>query len=134
MDGEYAVEGVALPDTLEQLHLLIARVAVDHPEVGAEDLSMLETAVIEIAGNLIEHGRPPGEVRYTFTLRVHPDRLIAVLSDSGEALPVSLSQPSMPDELTEDGRGLFLAHAVLDTLDYARPVEANTWEMTRLRR
>src|SRR5688500_19350846 len=33
-------------------------------------VSMMETAVIEIAGNLVEHGRPPGRVRYRFTLTV----------------------------------------------------------------
>lgn len=134
MRGEYTAEGVAVPDSLEELHRLLEDVAGDHPEVSAEDVSMMETAVIEIAGNLIEHGRPAGSVRYRFTLTVLPDRLEGRLSDSGQELPRSLSVATAPDDdMSEDGRGLFLARAVLDELVYVRTPEANTWSMTRRR-
>jgi serine/threonine-protein kinase RsbW len=94
---------------------------------------MMETAVIEIAGNLIEHGRPPGQVRYRFTLGVHPDRLEVLLCDSGEQFADSLDHLGLPDALAEGGRGLFLANEVLHSLVYARTPEANTWTLVRLR-
>jgi serine/threonine-protein kinase RsbW len=132
--GEYTAQGVAVPDSLETLHHLLAQVAAAHPDISAEDISMMETAVIEIAGNLIEHGRPPGEVSYRFILTVHPDRLEGLLADSGEELPGDLAGRGMPDDLAEDGRGLFLARAVLDELVYTRTPDANTWLLRRTRR
>lgn len=136
MAGEpngYVVEGVAMPHALDLLHDLISRVGGDHPDVLAEDLCMLETAVIEIAGNLIEHGRPSGAVDYRLRLDVLPDRLEGLLADSGEELPQLVVTPE-PDLLSEDGRGLFLAQAVLDELTYERTEQANTWRMVRRRR
>ena len=136
MAGEltgYVIEGVAVPHSLELLHDLIDRVGGDHPDVLHEDLFMLETAVIEIAGNLIEHGRPSGAVDYRLRLDVLPDRLEGLLADSGEELP-DLSPAAEPDLLAEDGRGIFLAQAVLDELTYRRTEEANTWRMVRRRR
>ena len=39
----------------------------------------------------------------------------------------------MPDELAESGRGMWLARATLDELEYARSGDRNTWKMVRLR-
>jgi serine/threonine-protein kinase RsbW len=133
VNGEYTAQGFAVPDSLETLHQLLADVATAHPDVSAVDIAMMETAVIEIAGNLIEHGRPPGQVRYRLTLRVHPDRLEVLLCDSGERLAGSLDPLELPDALAEGGRGLFLANAVLHSLVYARTPEANSWTLVRLR-
>ena len=139
MAGElsgYVIEGVAVPHSLDLLHDLIDRVGGEHPDVLHEDLSMLETAVIEIAGNLIEHGRPSGAVDYRLRLNVLPDRLEGLLADSGEQLPhvADIADIAEPDLLAEDGRGLLLAQAVLDELTYQRTDEANTWRMVRWRR
>lgn len=133
MAGErsYAVEQVAAPESIDSLHDLLARVARENPEVPRDDLSMMETAVIEIAGNLVEHGRPPGEVTYRFDLTLHADRLEGVMADSGEELPGGLTDLVEVDVMSESGRGLFLADAVLDTLVYRRTDAANIWSMTR---
>jgi serine/threonine-protein kinase RsbW len=136
MAGEqslYVVEGVAVPDSLDLLHDLMERVGSDHPDVLSEDLSMLETAVIEIAGNLIEHGRPAGGVDYRLSLEVLLDRLEGMLSDGGEALPMPPLDGDMPDPFSEAGRGILIAQAVLDELTYERTAVANTWRMVRQR-
>ena len=49
----------------------------EHPDLDAGDLMMFETAVIEVAGNVVEHGRRPGSVTWAFRLSVLPDRLEA---------------------------------------------------------
>jgi serine/threonine-protein kinase RsbW len=130
MAGDYTVHGLAGPESLGLLHELLERVAADHPEVSPDDLMLLETAVIEIAGNVVEHGRPPGEVRYVFELAVRRDRLEATLSDSGEAVrdPVG---GAMPDDSAETGRGLPLARAALDELTYVRGDDGNRWRMVK---
>jgi serine/threonine-protein kinase RsbW len=133
MTGEYLIDGLAVPESLDLLHDLLERVAREHPDVSAADLMMFETAVIEIAGNVVEHGRPPGEVTYGFRLEVLPDRLEGVLIDSGEELPPS-PEATMPSHWDESGRGLALAGSVLDHLSYTRDEGENRWQMRRLRR
>ncbi len=131
MAGDYRIDGLAVPESLGLLHSLLEQVAADHPEVSPDDLMLLETAVIEIAGNVVEHGRPPGEVRYAFTLAVLPDRLEAVLTDTGEEVPDPDDARPMPDDWEETGRGLPLARAALDELSYARGAEGNLWRMVK---
>ena len=134
MTGDYLLEGLAVPESLNLLHDLLERVGEDHPDLDAGDLTMFETAVIEVAGNVVEHGRPRGSVTWAFRLSVLPDRLEAQLSDSGEEYPGGTWGTSMPDDLLqEDGRGLALATAVLDSLDYRRSDGANHWTMLRRR-
>lgn len=135
MAGEpaYVLDGLAVPAVLEELHVLLERVAHEHPDVLPGDLMLFETAVVEIAGNVVEHGRPPGQVPYTFSLTVLPDRLEGVLHEHG-GVHVPPSDHAMPDAMAEDGRGLALAHLALDTLDYDHAEGVNTWRMTRRRR
>jgi serine/threonine-protein kinase RsbW len=132
--GDYVLEGLAVPESLNLLHDLLARVGEEHPDLDPGDLMLFETAVIEVAGNVVEHGRPPGSVSWSFRLTVLPERLEATLSDSGEEYPGGTWGTSMPDDLMqEDGRGLALATAVLDSLDYERTEGANHWTMLRAR-
>ena len=39
----------------------------------------------------------------------------------------------LPDEMAESGRGLWLAKATLDDLQYARAGDRNTWKLVRNR-
>jgi serine/threonine-protein kinase RsbW len=131
MTGDYLLDGLAVPDSLNLLHDLLEQVGTDHPELTASDLMLFETAVIEVAGNVVEHGHPPGEVSWTFRLAVRADRLEGTLSDSGEEYPGGAWGTDMPDTMEEDGRGLALATAVLDSLVYERAGDINEWTMVR---
>ncbi len=132
MAGNYSLEGLAVPEILGSLHAMLERVAENHPELAANDLMLFETAVIEIAGNVVEHGRPPGQVRYWFKLAVLPDRLVALMNDTGDEVPDPEGAPYMPDDWEETGRGLPLARAALDEMSYARGAEGNLWRMVKL--
>lgn len=132
MAGEYALQGLAVPESLDQVQDLLVLVRSEHPEIDETDLSMFETAIAEIHGNVVKHGRPVGRVVYAFTLTVHPDRLVGFLADTGEPA-TDLSELPLVDELSESGRGLWLARATLDELLYARAGDRNTWKMTRMR-
>src|SRR5512141_2503738 len=126
MAGDYALSGLAVPESLDLLQDLLSRVRSDHPEVDETDLSMFETAIVEIHGNVVEHGRPPGQVVYAFELEVHDDRLVGILADTGSAAPDLSELDGLPDEMAESGRGLWLAKATLDDLQYARTGDRNT--------
>lgn len=135
MTGDrYEIDGLAVPDQLDRLVELLEQVGRDHPAVSERDLMLFTTAVMEIAGNVVEHGRPEGEVRWQFGFEVGEDTLTAVLSDSGEAYA---GQPepdaAMPDVWAESGRGFALAGAVLDDLRYERAGERNRWHLVRRR-
>ena len=132
MSDDYQLDGLATPAILEQLHELLALVRDEHPDLAAEDLMMFETAVIEIAGNVVEHGMPPGQVPYRFTLAVSDDRVAGVLSHAGDRLDGALGR-DMPGEDAEDGRGLPLAELALDDLTYAHDDGVSSWHMSRTR-
>jgi serine/threonine-protein kinase RsbW len=133
-DTTYRLEGRASPEALHELHELLERVRREHWDLSPDDVSMIETAVMEIAGNVVEHGQPSGQVQYSFEVDIEPERLQARLSDSGEAVPASAQDREMPGEMAEEGRGLALAEAALDELRYERVQGWNRWEMVRLRR
>lgn len=134
MTGDYLLEGLAVPESLNLLHDLLERVGDEHPDLSGGDLMLFETAVIEVAGNVVEHGQPQGRVAWTFRLAVRPDRLEATLSDSGEEYPGGTWGTTMPEDLMEEnGRGLALATAVLDDLSYQRIEGVNHWTMLRRR-
>ena len=133
MTGEtYSVAGIAIPEELDRLHGLFEQVSQEHPDVAPSDLQLFETAVVEIVGNVVEHGRPQGRVAWTFDLAVRPEELTAHLSDSGQEYVGDLSA-DMPDPTAQSGRGLPLARAILDGLDYSRDAGANHWTMVRTR-
>jgi serine/threonine-protein kinase RsbW len=117
---------------LAQLHQLIEQAGGDHPEIEPLDLAMLETALIEIAGNVVEHGTPPGEIRYEFRLEITDQHLHGLLVETGDPVRVREGVLVEHDELAESGRGLRLARAVLTELRYERRGDTNAWVMTRL--
>ena len=133
MAGEYALRGLAVPESLDLLQDLLGQVRSDHPEIDETDLSMFETAIVEIHGNVVEHGRPPGRVIYAFELEVRADELVGILADTGSAAPNLAELDELPDELAESARGLWLAKATLDDLQYARMGDRNTWKLVRNR-
>ncbi|GAB2455991.1 ATP-binding protein [Xylanimonas ulmi] len=128
--GDYTLEGFAVPAEIDHVHALLERVGAEHPEVDPTDLMLFETAVVEIANNVVEHGRPRGEVRWRLSLTVSADEIEAELLDSGQEFVADLDTP-MPDLLAEGGRGLPLAGALLHRIELVRLDDANHWRMVR---
>ncbi len=128
--GEYAFEGLAVPEELGRVHDLLAQAAVEHPEVPSRDLMLFETAVIEIANNVVEHGRPHGQVSWRMTVMIGEDAIEADLYDSGAEFGVDL-HAVMPDVEAEGGRGLAIAEAVLDGIELEHSKEGNHWRLMR---
>lgn len=133
MVSAYVLDGFAIPEGLAELQELLARASREHPDVGADSFALFETAVLEIANNVVEHGRPEGKVRWQFELRVTDEALEATLSDDSGAHFTGDLHPEMPDELAESGRGLALASALLESLEYERRDGTNHWHMVARR-
>jgi len=129
-DKEYVLEGFAVPDQLDAVHGLLAQAAGDHPELDPTDVMLFETAVIEIANNVVEYGRPEGKVRWKFAIRVREDEIEAALDDTGQMFKPAQGK-AMPGEDAEGGRGLPIAEALLDRIEFKRMGGTNHWRMVR---
>lgn len=128
--NEYTLEGFAVPDQLDAVHALLEQAASDHPELDPMDVMLFQTAIIEIANNVVEYGRPEGEVRWRFTIRVLEDAIEAELDDTGQTFEPERGR-EMPAEDAEGGRGLAIAEAVLDQIEFKRMDDTNHWRMVR---
>lgn len=124
--------GVAGPDCLEMVHEMLAELWTGAPDVDDADRMMFEIAVVEIAGNVVEHARPR-PVRCELHLTVHDDALEATFCDSGQEADVDLADTGLPDPLAETGRGLAMVRATVDVLEHARVADSNRWYLRRTR-
>ena len=128
-DGGRTLVTAAEPAALERVHALLQELWQDAADVVAQDRIRFETAVTEIAGNIVMHasdGRP-----HDFTLHVtaRPDRIEARFEDAGRRADVDLTAAQLPDDLAESGRGLALALAASDELEYRRDGALNCWRV-----
>jgi serine/threonine-protein kinase RsbW len=91
-----------------------------------------ETAVVEIATNIVEHtlgsDREAGR-RFTLDLDARVSELVAIFVDNGMPADIDLSAVTMADADDESGRGLAIALATLDSLDYRHETGRNIWTL-----
>ena len=129
---EYALDTVTGPETLAELqHTLDLAWASD--DVADYTRLCMDLAVSEIGTNIIEHSGNGQPMKLQMTVTVLPESISVVLIDDGRPVAVDLSQPEMPGELSERGRGLSIAHRVLDELSYSRSDGGNRWTLMRRR-
>jgi serine/threonine-protein kinase RsbW len=127
----------ARPDGIDAIHELIESLWAQQPQLSDRDRMRFETAVIEVATNIIEHatkGLPkPNKVTIDLQLIAGPDRITARFRDDGSEAKVDLSDVQMPDATAEVGRGIALARALVDDVTYRRSASTNIWTVTCLR-
>lgn len=127
---EYVLEGFAVPEEIDAVHALLARAASEHPDLHPTDVMLFQTAIIEIANNVVEYGGPAGDVRWKFTIRVRQDEIEAELDDTGQTFTPEHGR-GMPGEDAEGGRGLAIAEALLDQIEFKRMDDRNHWRLVR---
>ncbi len=137
MPGDSSIElvfaGAAEPECLDNIHALIARLWEEQPGVTGRDRMLFATALVEVAGNIVQHSRTGPHTELVVTLRVGTDRIEAVLVDDGPAAEVDIARTSLPGDFAESGRGLALARAAVDELTYERAGSRNRWRLVRQR-
>lgn len=137
--GRLVLSAPADPEVMDLVHGLLEHLFARAPHVDDATRMKFEMSVIEILGNIVEHAYahdsalaavdPSESRRFEITLLAEERDLVATLSDNGLPMSLDLSEVSMPDELAESGRGLALATAALDTLDFARVEGRNHWRL-----
>jgi serine/threonine-protein kinase RsbW len=127
-----AFEVPAVPESLDEVQ---DRFGAWWDTLGIDDLRLrfgLETAVAEIAANIVEHTRRTDQEagrRYTVELDATDCELVAVLTDNGLPADVDLAAVTMADADEESGRGLALAIAALDRLEHRHEGGHNVWTL-----
>lgn len=122
---------VTPPADVDTVHELLNTVWADCPTVSMTDRMSFETALIELAANVIQHADSKNEVSCTLTVEASTGELVATMSDSGEPVTTQLVGRAMPDELSENGRGIALIQALVDDLSYDRMDGKNRWRLRR---
>lgn len=119
------------PDDVETVHDLLALLWSETPQVSDGDRIRFETALIELAANVMAYADPGSTVECTLVIEVTDARITAMLTDSGIEADIPLTNRGMPGELQEAGRGLPLMRALVDELEYTRDGELNRWRIVR---
>ena len=128
------------PEIMDLVAAVLGQLWANHGDVPDDDRIRFETAVMEVLGNIIEHAYEldsdlPAATsrRFQLVVGVTDASILATFGDNGEPSELDLSDVEMPDMFAESGRGLPLAKAALDDLQYARIDGRNVWTLVRHR-
>ena len=121
------------PDDVNAVHEFLEGVWATDPGVDATDRMAFETAIIELASNVIQHADDGGGVTWHLTVECSPDVLTAILFDGGVSAEVVLDERAMTDELSESGRGLAFVQMLVDSLEYRSSERGNEWSISKRR-
>jgi serine/threonine-protein kinase RsbW len=127
----YSRQLASPPDDVNLVHDLLASVWADTPSIGMTDRFSFETALVELAANVIQHADGGSGISYVITIRIVDGRIEATLIDTGEHAKVEIAKSVMPDDSSESGRGIPLIKALVDHLSYDRDGDLNKWQITR---
>ncbi|WP_298402737.1 ATP-binding protein [uncultured Chloroflexus sp.] len=113
---------------IEQLHTALASFW-DEAGVAPEAQIRFNTAIAEVVANILQYAVRPGDGPIQLRLRFTPARIEARLVDRGRAWERPAIVTSLPEDWHESGRGLAIAGAILDTLQYRRFRNLNCWRL-----
>ncbi|MFN3949092.1 ATP-binding protein [Microbacterium sp.] len=129
-DVRRSLDAAVAPSSLDAIFDLLAEWWQEAGEVAPATRFGFETAVIEIAGNIVEHSRGEGdERRFTLDLLADVDTLTATFRDDGDPPLLDLASVRMADADEESGRGLALASAGVDEVGFHRDGDRNVWTL-----
>lgn len=120
-------------DSVNLVHDFLERLWQIHSDIGELDRMAFETALIELASNVIEHADDGRGVTCVITVQVDGEKLSANLSDTAEAGEIQVVGRVMPSADAESGRGIALVQMLVDDLQYERVGENNLWSIRRNR-
>jgi serine/threonine-protein kinase RsbW len=129
---EHTFAALTGPDTLADIQRTLD-IAWSHEDVPEDTKMCIELAVSEIGTNIIAYSDGGQPVQLHMVVDVRPESIAVSFTDNGHPSPVDLTHVAMPDEAAESGRGLALAHRVLDELSYWHDRQGNHWTLMRRR-
>lgn len=124
------MEIVTGPDTLDEIQHMLDVTWAERTVSDTTRMSV-ELAASEIVANIIEHSKGGDPVKLRMQVSLGADAVSVTFTDDGQPAVVDLTHLDMPDVLDERGRGLAIAHQVLDELSYRRDDTGNHWTLVK---
>jgi serine/threonine-protein kinase RsbW len=119
------------PGNVDAVHALLESVWADAPRIPMMERFKFETALLELASNVVKHADGGSGLWCTLEIDAHPARIEATVLDDGEPSDLQVLVPrDMPDALSESGRGLAMIQALVDDLEYSREGTTNRWRIS----
>lgn len=128
---KYRQELSVPPDDVDVVHSFLQRIWSESPTILLKDQFSFETAIIELASNVILHASGKSPIFCDILVETFPDRMEATMTDSGERLNLALDSFVMPDDLSETGRGIPLIRELVDEFTFDSQRGGNLWRITR---
>lgn len=119
-------------ETLDDVQRLLDELWSTH-DVSDVVRMHVDLAVGEIAANIVEHSGAGRPVHLRMAAEWLPDAVRVTFHDDGHVTPTEVGSFELPDAMSERGRGLAIAHRVLDELAYRRDGNGNHWTLIRHR-
>lgn len=135
--SRFSLRADGVPESLELVHDLLDEVWESEAGIDLMERIRFETALIEVASNIIEHSKPASSdpIRFRLELECSPERLYAEFHDNAKPAGIDLSAAPLSEDLSSldnissTGRGLALAKVALDEFSYAKLVSGNKWTL-----
>ncbi|MET0714788.1 MAG: ATP-binding protein [Mycetocola sp.] len=121
------------PTDVDAVHDFLHEIWVLHPDIDEMDRMAFETALIELASNVIQHADRGDGVTCAMSVSADSHELRAQFSDTAEAGGFRLRTATIPDELAESGRGLAFMQMLVDEVRYERVEDRNVWSLIKKR-
>lgn len=102
-----------------------------NPWVGEFDRMAVQTAIVELATNIVRYALPDADDTAELTVVIAEGKLRADVTDHGPRFTGALHDLAMPDPLAESGRGLGVIAALMHTFSYTRSADGNHWMIVR---
>jgi len=120
------------PGDVDAVHSLLEAVWAEAPGIPMMERFRFETALLELASNVVKHADGGSGLWCTLEIDAHPEHIEATVLDDGEPSDAQILLPrEMPDELAESGRGIAMIQALVDDLTYSREGTTNRWSISR---
>jgi serine/threonine-protein kinase RsbW len=120
-------------DDINVVHAYIERIWALHPSLDMMDRLRFETALIELAANVIQHADDGKSIVADISIVIDDEHIRGTISDSSPAVKVDLTRRDMPDEDAESGRGIAFIQRLVDVLHYERRDDENLWVIEKRR-
>lgn len=118
-------------DDVNMVHAFLQDIWEENPYVAIRDRHSVETAIIELAANVILYAVSASEITCEIVVEIDTERIEATISDNGDLADLVIDEHIMPDEFSESGRGIPLIRALVDELEYDNSNGKNTWRISK---
>lgn len=122
------------PGDVNTVHDFLVDVWGEAATVSDIDRISIETALIELAANVMQHADSDGAgLACEFAIVIDDETIAITVRDTGEPGDIQLVGAEMPELDAESGRGLALINALVDDVAYSQEGGHNVWRLRRSR-